>query len=64
VVNDDNLSSEGVAFSGRVILLVRTDIPSLEFLDGKRFNIESDIVSGLGFGDSFVVHFNGFNFTL
>jgi hypothetical protein len=64
VVNNDDLGGEGVSFTGRVILYIRADKSSLEFLDGEGFHIESYVVSWLSFRDSFVMHFDRFNFTL
>lgn len=61
MVHDDNLSLEVLAFSGGVVLRIRADISSLDVLNGNGFNVESDIVTGSGFLDGFVMHFDGFN---
>ena len=64
VVHDDDLSEEGLDFSGGIVLGVTTDVSSLDVLDGETFNVESDVVSGNGLGDGFVMHLNGFNLSL
>lgn len=64
VVHDDNLSEEGLDFSGGVRLGVTADIASLDVLDGKTLDVESDVVSGNGLGDGFVMHLNGLDFSL
>jgi len=58
VVHDDDLSKEVFNFFGWVALGVTADISSLDILDGKTFNVESDVVSGNSFRDRLVVHFN------
>ena len=51
VVHDDDLSQEVFDFHWGVVLGVSTDVSSLDVLDGETLNVESDIVSGNGFGD-------------
>jgi len=50
VVHDDNLSGESSTFSGGVVLRVRADHTSSNIFDGNVFNVESDVVTGGGFG--------------
>jgi len=64
VVHDDDLGEEGLDFSGGVIILVTADIASLDVLDGETLDVESDVVSGDGLGDGFVMHLNGLDFSL
>jgi len=63
VVHDNNLGSESSTFSGGVVLGVRADHTSSNIFDGNVFNVESDIVTWGGFGQSFVMHFDGFDFS-
>jgi len=58
VIEDDNLGQEVSGFSGWVVLGVRSDVTSFDIFDGDVFDIESDVVSGFGFGELFVVHFD------
>lgn len=61
VIKDNNLSKEGNSFSGRVFFRVTGNISSFNFFDGDIFDIETDIVPWDGFGQLFVMHFNGFD---
>lgn len=51
VVHDDDLGQEVLDFSWWVILSITTDISSLDVLDGKTFDVESDVVPGNSFRD-------------
>jgi len=62
VVQNNNLSSEFRNFSGGVVFVVRSDVSSSNIFNRDTFNVESNVVSGGGFGHLFVVHFDGFNF--
>jgi len=64
MVQDDDLGQEVLAFTSGVVLGVRADITSFDVLDRDGFNVESDVVTGLGFGQSFMMHFNGLNVSL
>jgi len=63
MVEDDNLSSEIIYFMRGIVLDVSSDHTSLDVLDGNVLNVEADVVSGDGFGEGSVMHFNGFHFS-
>jgi len=58
VVHNNNLGSEGFYLFGWVVLVIRSNVTSLDILNRQVLNIESNVVSGLGFGQDFVMHFN------
>jgi hypothetical protein len=58
VVHDDDLSQESFSFSWWIVLGISANISSFDILDGKTFNVESDVVSGNSFWDGFVMHFD------
>lgn len=62
MVKDDNLSFEVSNFSGGVVFVIGGNISSSDVFNGDTFNVESYVVTGGGFGELFVMHFNGFNF--
>lgn len=59
VVHDNDLSLEGFSFLGWVILGVGGDVSSSDILDGQSLDVESYVVTGVGFQKLFVVHFDG-----
>jgi hypothetical protein len=63
VVHDDDLSGESSTFSSWVVLRVRADHTSSDIFNGNVFDVESDVVTGGGFTQRFVMHFYGFNFS-
>jgi hypothetical protein len=64
MVHDDDLSLEGFYLSSRAVLGIRSNITSLDVLDGYVLNVETDIVSGNSFLQLFVMHFNRLTFSL
>ena len=59
VVKNDDLGNEHLGVLGGVVLGVRADEASLDILDGQVLDVESNIVSGSGLLDLFVVHLDG-----
>lgn len=63
VIHDDNLGVEGGSFFGGVVLGIGSDITSSDILDGDTLNVETDVVTGDGFLELFVMHFDGLAFS-
>jgi hypothetical protein len=63
VVEDDDLSVEALAAGGGLVLGVRGDISTLDVLDGDVLDVESDVVTGAGFGERLVVHLDRLDFS-
>lgn len=63
MVQDDNLRFEVGNFSCGIIFVIRSNISSSDIFNRDTFNVESYVVTWGGFGELFVVHFNGFNFS-
>jgi len=63
VVKDDNLSVERSSFLGRIVLGVTADVTSSNILDSDVLNVETDVVTGNGFRDRLVMHFDGLDFS-
>jgi hypothetical protein len=61
MVHDDNLSLEGLGVHGRGVLVVGSNITSLDVLDGEVLDVETNIVSGDGLIDLLVMHLDGFD---
>mmetsp|Transcript_118178 Transcript_118178/g.164630 ORF Transcript_118178/g.164630 Transcript_118178/m.164630 type:complete len:360 (-) Transcript_118178:36-1115(-) len=61
VVHDDDLGLEGFGVLGGVVLGVGSDVTSLDILDGKVLNVETNVVTGLSLLDDFVMHLDGFD---
>lgn len=61
MVEDDDLGKELFAGSGGVIFGVGCNVTSFDFFDGDIFDVETDVVSGDGFSELFVMHFDGFD---
>merc|ERR1711962_163857 len=59
VVQDDDLRVEVLALLGRVILGVRGDVATTDFLDGDVLDVEADVVAGQSLGKRLVVHLHG-----
>jgi hypothetical protein len=62
VVQDDDLSIEGVGALWRVILGVTSDVASANFLDGDILDVETNVVTWNTFDELFVVHLDGLDF--
>jgi len=45
MVHDDNLGLEVIGIHGWGVLVIRSDVTSLDILNGKSLNIETNIVS-------------------
>jgi hypothetical protein len=58
VVEDNDLSVEGIGSLGRIILGITANVSTSDFLDGNVLDVESDIVTWKTFHQSLVVHFN------
>src|ERR1051325_8491814 len=63
VVQDNDLSSERGSLLSGVVLGVRGDVTTTDILDGNVLDVETNVVSGKTFGESFVMHFNGLDFS-
>jgi len=63
VVEDDDLSVEGCGFLGGVVLGVRADETTTDFLNRYVLDVEADIVTGDTLGELFVMHFDGLHFS-
>jgi len=61
MVQDNDLSGEVLASKSRLVLGVRSDITTLDVLDGNVLDVETNVVSGSGLREGFVVHLNGLN---
>ena len=63
VVQDNNLSVEGLGLSGWIVLGVRGNVSTSDILDRDVLDVESNIVTWSGFWERFVVHLNGLDFS-
>jgi hypothetical protein len=63
VVKNNDLSLEGFSSLRGVILRVSSDVSSSDVLDGNVLDVESDVVSGDGFLEGDVVHFDRLDFS-
>lgn len=61
MIEDDDLSEEIFSFLWWVVLLISTNVSSLDIFNWDVFNIETNIVSWNGFSQLFVMHFDGFD---
>jgi hypothetical protein len=62
VVEDDDLSEEVLGGKGGLVLGVGGDVTTTDVLDGDVLDVEADVVTGDGLGESFVVHLDGLDF--
>lgn len=63
VVEDDDLSIEGVGTLGGIVLGVTGNVATTNFLDGDVLDVEADVVTGNTLNELFVVHFDGLDFS-
>ena len=63
VVEDNDLSIERLAALGRIILGVSAYVTTSDFLDRDVLDVESDVVTGETLRKSFVMHFDGLDFS-
>jgi hypothetical protein len=63
VGHDDDLGLESFATLGWVIVGIGGNITSLDILNRDVLAVETDVVTGNGLSEGFVVHFDGFNFS-
>jgi len=61
VVENNDLSVEVLALLGWVVLRVRGDVSTTNFLYGDVLDVEANVVTGKGLGKRLVVHLNGFD---
>jgi len=61
VVEDDDLRVEVLALLGRVVLGVRGDVATTDFLDGDVLDVEANVVAGKSLGEGLVVHLHRFD---
>ena len=61
VVENNDLSIEGVAALGGIILGISADVSTTDFLHGNVLDVESNVVSRNTLSQGFVVHFNTFH---
>ena len=59
MVHDDDLSFELYSFLARIILRVGGDKSTFDFLDRDVLDVESNVVSGRGLNEGFVMHLDG-----
>ena len=59
MVEDDDLSDEHLGIRARVVLGVRSDVTSLDILDGQVLDVETNVVTGKGSLDLLVMHLDG-----
>jgi hypothetical protein len=62
VVENDDLSVEGLAALWRVVLGVTGDVATTDLLDGDVLDVEADVVTRLALGELLVVHLDGLDF--
>jgi len=62
VVHDDDLSVEGNATLGRVVLDITTHETTLDILLSQVLDVETNVVTGSSLGNGFVVHLDGLDF--
>ena len=60
MVQNDNLGKEVSGILGWIVLGVGSDVTSLKILDGQVLNVETNVITWLGFGEGLVMHFDGF----
>jgi len=58
MVQNDNLGKEVSGILGWVVLGVGSDVTSLKILDGQVLNVETNIITWLGFSEGLVMHFD------
>jgi len=63
MVQDDDLSVERSSFFWWIVLGITADVTSSDILDGNVLDVETDVVTWNGFLDSFVMHFDGLDFS-
>merc|ERR1711951_298051 len=61
VVKNDNLSVEVLALLGGVVLGVRGNVATTDFLDGDVLDVEANVVAGKSLRERLVVHPHGFD---
>ena len=60
MVHDDNLGIEFLGILSGVVSGIGSDVSSLDILDGKTLDVETNIVSGNSLRDMLVMHLDGF----
>ena len=63
VVEDDDLGLEAGSLGGGVVLGVRGDVATADFLDGNVLDVEANVVTGDTLLELLVVHLNGLHFS-
>ena len=63
VVENDDLSVEGVGTLGWVVLGVTSNVSTADFLDRDVLDVEANVVTWKAFGELFVVHLNRLDFS-
>jgi len=63
MVEDDNLSIERSSFLGGIVLGITANVTSSDVLNSDVLDVETDVVTGDGFLDGFVMHFDGLDFS-
>lgn len=64
VVHNDDLRVERADFFSGIVLSIGSDVSSSDIFDGDTLNIETNVVTRNGFSERFVMHFDGFAFSL
>jgi len=63
MIEDNDLSVEGLGFLGWVLLGVGANVTTADFFDRDVLDVETDVVTGDTLVEGFVVHFYGFDFS-
>jgi len=63
VVEDNDLSIEGLSSLGGIVLGVTANVTTANFLDGDVLDVEADVVTWNTLDELFVVHLNGLDFS-
>jgi len=63
MVEDDDLSVEGLGALGRIVLGITANVATTNLLDGDVLDVEADIVTRKTFNELFVMHFNRLDFS-
>ena len=59
--NEEYLSVKVLALFGRVVLGVRGNVATTDFLDGDVLDVETNVVTGKSLRKRLVVHLHGFD---
>merc|ERR1719193_372298 len=63
VVHDNNLSNKSISLLGWIVLRISSNHTTFDILDRDVLDIETNVVTRQSFWHSFMMHFNGFDFS-